>query len=80
MRFAILALFIRGQTQGRRAVGTDQRGHVEVGLLRDRDIRLRNRVCSAAGQEADGVVLPVSRYDIADYLALSVEAVSRSFS
>jgi CRP/FNR family transcriptional regulator, nitrogen fixation regulation protein len=32
------------------------------------------------GEPADGIVLPVSRYDIADYLAMSVETVSRSLT
>jgi CRP/FNR family transcriptional regulator, nitrogen fixation regulation protein len=33
-----------------------------------------------ANESADQVLLPVSRYDIADYLALSVETVSRSLT
>jgi CRP/FNR family nitrogen fixation transcriptional regulator len=33
-----------------------------------------------AGEQGDSVALPISRYDMADYLAVSVETVSRSLT
>jgi CRP-like cAMP-binding protein len=40
-------------------------------------LEMSNRL---SDEQADRVVLPVSRYDIADYLAMSVETVSRALT